>query len=405
MKAVFTPSRPQGVVHVPASKSCAHRMLICAAFANGESVIRDVSFNEDIFATMDCLEALGAEFRVEGSTVYVRGGLSVEERANLSCRESGSTLRFLIPTALLFGGGRFSGTKRLLDRGVGVYRDLFAQNASFERIGDTELSVSGKLEANDWKIPGNVSSQFISGLLFALPVLPFNSTLTVIEPFESKGYVDLTVDALRRFGVEILRSENTFHIHGNQQYKPTETRVEGDWSQAAFFYAMNLSGGAVELRGLNPNSLQGDRICVHLLEQIQSGYVQADLSDCPDLAPVLFAAAAACGHGAHFTGTRRLAIKESNRVAVMAQELRKFGARMTVEENAASVLPGSIHKPEETLSGNNDHRIVMALSVLAMQTGGTIQGAQAIQKSYPNFFEDLKSIGGKVDLSDEEVEA
>ena len=403
MNAVFAPSRPQGVVRVPASKSCAHRMLICAAFARGKSIIRDVSFSEDICATMDCLKALGAKFFVDDSTISVEGGLNANASENLPCRESGSTLRFLIPTALLFGGGRFSGTKRLLDRGIGVYENLFAENAAFTRSSDTELQVSGNLIANDWQVPGNVSSQFISGLLFALPILKDDSTLTIIEPFESKGYVDLTVDALRQFGICISREGNTFRIPGRQKYIPADVQVEGDWSQAAFFEAMNVLGGSVELAGLNANSLQGDRICVPLLDQISKGFVNADLSDYPDLAPVLFASAAAFGHGAYFTGTRRLTIKESNRATVMQAELAKFGIQLQIEENAVKVLPGTLHAPAETLSGNNDHRIVMALSVLAAKTGGSIRGAESVCKSYPDFFECLQSLGIQVNLCKEDA--
>ena len=396
MNAVFAPSAPRGSVRVPASKSCAHRLLICAAFAEGESVVRNVSFSEDILATLDCLCALGAEFSVDGTEVRIHSGKRSGESAILPCRESGSTLRFLIPAALLTGGGVFGGTKRLLDRGVGVYENLLRDSASFERISETDLRVSGALNAGEFKVPGDVSSQFISGLLFALPVLEESSTLSVLPPFESRGYVDLTLDAMRRFGVRVQRTGDCFFIPGGQKYFPAEETVEGDWSQAAFFCAMNALGGEIEIQGLNPESLQGDRACEGMLAQIQKGYLEADLSDCPDLAPALFAAAAACGHGARFTGTRRLTIKESNRAEVMAKELSKFGARLIVEENSVEVAACAIHAPAEPLSGSNDHRIVMALSILAARFGGEIQGAEAVRKSYPNFFEDLRALGVSV---------
>ena len=392
MNAVFEKSRPQGEVHVPSSKSCAHRMLIGAALADGESVLHGISYNEDILATMDCLRAMGAEFSENADSICVRGAQKCPEFPNFPCRESGSTLRFLIPIALLSGGGLFSGTERLLNRGVGVYEDLLRGQAEFQRVNANTLRVSGALQAGTYDVPGNVSSQFISGLLFALPMLPESSTLRVLPPFESRGYVDLTVDALERFGIHIQRQGDCFFIPGNQKYVRREMTVEGDWSQAAFFCAMNALGGSVHLNGLNANSLQGDRVCESLFAQIREGFCTADLSDCPDLAPVLFAAAAACGHGARFTGTRRLTIKESNRATVMAEELQKFGIQLIVEENAVQVLKGKMHAPRETLWGHNDHRIVMALSVLAAFTGGTIQGAEAVRKSYPNFFEDLQNI-------------
>ena len=380
MNAVFAPSQPRGAVHVPASKSCAHRMLICAALADGESALHNLEFIEDIFATINCLRVLGAEIEIDGSNVRVRGGVNANDSGApalpiLPCHESGSTLRFLIPAALLLGSGVFRGTARLLDRGVGVYEALLRDCARFERTGDTELRVSGLLRAGEYAVPGDVSSQFISGLLFALPVLSGDSALTVLPPFESCGYVDLTLDALRRFGICIRRECDRFFIPGNQHYQAADATCEGDWSQAAFFFAMNALGGEVQVDGLNPDSLQGDRACAEMLHRIQSGAMEADLSNCPDLEPALFAAAAACGHGARFTGTRRLRIKESDRAAAMARELAKFGARLDVLENEVHVSPGAINVPTETLTGCNDHRIVMALSVLAIFTGGTIQGA------------------------------
>lgn len=401
MNVEFMPCVPQGQVTVPPSKSCAHRLLLSAALAKGESVISNVAFSEDILATLDCLRALGADCSVAESTVRIRGGVfAANGMPLLPCRESGSTLRFLIPTALLSGGGTFCGTKRLLDRGIGVYETLLRAFASFRRVSDTRLCIQGRLRPGSFPVPGDISSQFISGLLFALPLLDGDNRLDVIPPFESRGYVDLTLDAMRRFGVHIQRQNDCFLIPGGQTYQPATETVEGDWSQAAFFCAMNVLGGKVQLCGLNAQSLQGDRVCQTLLPQISGGPTEADLSDCPDLAPVLFAAAAACGHGARFTGTRRLSIKESNRAAVMAQELAKFGAKLQVAENAVTVSPGSIHTPEEPLQGCNDHRVVMALSVLAMKTGGTIQGCEAVRKSYPDYFEALGRLGVSMRISD-----
>lgn len=386
----------RGRVAVPPSKSCAHRLILGAALADGTSQICGVAYSEDILATLDCIRALGAIVRVDGDTVTIEGiGCKMSEREELptlACRESGSTLRFMIPTAMLIGGGVFRGTERLISRGVGIYKELFDNVADFG-FDKEQIAVRGRLSAGHFRLMGNVSSQFITGLLFALPTLSGDSTIEILPPFESRGYVDLTIDILRRFGVKIQqRGELCFAVRGGQCYAPIEAKVEGDWSQAAFFYGLNFLGGAVELEGLNDKSLQGDRVCAELFEKMKRGYIEADLSDCPDLAPILFAMASV-GEGARFTGTRRLAIKESNRAEVMATELRKFGAKITVSENEVLIEPSALHTPTELLWGHNDHRIVMALSVLATQLGGTVDGAQAIAKSYPAFFEDMRRLG------------
>ncbi len=381
---------------MPPSKSCAHRLILGAALAEGTSELYGVSLSEDILATLDCIRALGATVSVDGDTVTIEGlGGKNADRAELPvlpCRESGSTLRFMIPPAMLWGGGVFRGTERLISRGVGIYESLFDGIAEFQKQKE-EITVFGRLTAGHYRLAGNVSSQFITGLLFALPLLSGNSTVEILPPFESRGYVDITMDILRRFGVEIEQKDALcFLIRGGQHYSPVKTRVEGDWSQAAFFYGLGLLGGEVEVDGLDRKSLQGDRVCLDLFEEMRHGYIRADLSDCPDLAPILFALASA-GKGAHFTGTRRLAIKESNRAEVMARELKKFGANITVGENDVEIAQSPLHKPTELLCGNNDHRIVMSLSVLATRFGGSVEGAEAIAKSYPAFFEDMRRLG------------
>ncbi len=397
MRVEIKKGRACGALRVPPSKSCAHRWILGAALADGTSRIDNVAFSEDILATLDCIKAIGAEAFVENDTVKINGcgGRFREKNEVLPrffCRESGSTLRFMIPTALLGGGGIFCGTERLISRGIGIYEELFSESAEIQKK-TTEICLRGKLSAGNYRLAGNVSSQFITGLLFALPTLAGNSALEIRPPLESRGYVDLTLDILHRFGIKIEQTnELCFSISGGQRYAPLETEVEGDYSQAAFFYGLNFLGGEVELTGLDPQSLQGDRVCVALFEKMSRGYVRADLSDCPDLAPILFAMASA-GHGACFTGTRRLAIKESNRALVMAKELEKFGAKIAVFENAVEIEPGKLHAPTVPLCGNNDHRIVMALSVLATRFGATIEGAEAIGKSYPSFFEDMRRLG------------
>ena len=315
----------------------------------------------------------------------------------LPCRESGSTLRFLIPTALCAGGGIFQGAERLMARGVSVYEELLKERGVTFAGERDSLTVKGKLRPGLYRLRGDVSSQFISGLLFALPLLKEDSAIEILPPFESRGYVDMTLEALDVFGIRVDRQgEMRFLVPGGQCYQPAQVTVEGDWSQAAFFYGLNALGSQVEVTGLRSDSLQGDRVCERLMKEMTGGFLQADLSDCPDLAPVLFAVAAGLENGAHFTGTRRLAIKESNRASAMADELAKFGAEISVGENEVKIAPVTLHRPKEILQGHNDHRVVMALAVLATRFGGVIDDAQAISKSYPEFFRDLAGLGVQV---------
>ena len=326
MRAIIETGAARGCVAAPPSKSCAHRLLIGAALAAGESRIDGVAMSQDILATMDCVRMLGAEVREENGRLWVKGcGGRPEAGASLPvlpCRESGSTLRFLIPTALCAGGGVFRGAERLMARGVSVYEELLKERGVAFAVERDALTVSGRLQPGLYRLRGDVSSQFISGLLFALPLLEEDSVIEILPPFESRGYVDMTLEALNVFGIRVDRQEETrFLVPGGQRYQPAQVTVEGDWSQAAFFYGLNALGGQVNVTGLRADSLQGDRSCERLMKAMTGGSLQADLSDCPDLAPVLFAVAAGLEHGAHFTGTRRLAIKESSRATVMADEL------------------------------------------------------------------------------------
>jgi len=393
MKVEIRPSVLRGSVAAPPSKSHVHRLLIAAALARGESRITGAAESEDILATVDCLGALGASVSVAGNAFSVHGCGGAPHAGGdiLPCRESGSTLRFLIPVALAGGGGVFSGSERLIERGVGVYRDLLEPRGVSFAVGSGTVSAHGQLRAGDFEIPGGVSSQFISGMLFALPLVGGDSSITVIPPFESRAYVDMTVAALKCAGVTVERRE--FFIPGGQEYRPISAEAEGDWSQAAFLYAL---GDGVNVTGLDSESLQGDRVCLSLLRRIANGYTEAELSDCPDLAPALFAAAAISGHGAHFCGTRRLAIKESRRADAMAEELAKFGARLTVGDDSVDVAPGDIRTPDSVLSSHGDHRIVMALAACAVRVGGVIDGAEAVRKSYPAFFSDMAALGADI---------
>ena len=399
MNVRIYPGKASGTVAAPPSKSMAHRLLICAGLSAGTSRIQGLAYNEDILATLDCLRALGANCAVEGDTVTVTGTdpRSADPNAPLCCRESGSTLRFFLPLALLCGKPvTLTGTRKLLSRPLGIYEQLCAEKGfSFHRQ-ETGLQVQGTLTGGTFSLPGDVSSQFITGLLFALPLAQADSRIQITTALESASYIELTLQALRRFGITAhWQDSRTLLIPGNQQYRPAELTVEGDYSGAAFYGAMNALGSHVTVTGLDPDSLQGDRVYEKHLQSLSDGQPVIDLSDCPDLGPVLFAVAAA-KNGAVFTGTRRLKIKESDRAEAMAQELSAFGTELAVEENTVTVKAAAFHKPERVLQGHNDHRIVMSLAVLLMLTGGSIEGAQAVRKSFPDFFEKLTHLGIEV---------
>ena len=422
MKIKISAGCPRGSVSAPPSKSYAHRMLLCAALADGESVIRDVVSNEDVSATLDCARALGAKCTVSGDTVTVSGigkilGQSavsdLEEALIFPCRESGSTMRFFIPVSLLSGRtARFIGSKRLIERGIGVYEKLFAEKGIVCQNDGEGISVFGELTAGEYVLPGNVSSQFVSGLLFALPMLNGDSVIKVLPPVESRGYIDITLDVMCKFGVRVTETEkNTFYVKGGQSYECRDCTVEGDWSNGAALIALGEltkkkhnegdgeaeSDSDIKVFGLNEESLQGDKVCVNLLEKLHMGGETVDISDCPDLGPVLFAVAAAWGGGS-FVGTRRLRIKESDRAQVMAQELKKFGISVTVGENSVDVHRGVLKTPSVVCQSHNDHRIVMALSLLGALVGCEIEDAEAITKSYPDFFDVLTSLGLEVEI-------
>ena len=395
MKAIIRPGTARGTVAAPPSKSMAHRLLICAGLADGDSVVEGVDFSEDILATIDCLKALGASVRREGGTVFLRGcDPRKAAPAVLRCRESGSTLRFMIPLCLLSGQPmRLEGSPTLLGRPLSVYETICRDRGLRLEKQDGVLLAQGILPPGEYAVPGDISSQFITGLLFALPFLPGNSKLRLIPPVESRSYLNLTIAALSAADIRPETPDgNTFLISGNSAYRPGKTVVEGDYSNAAFFLGLNSIGGSVTVRGLNPESQQGDRICERYLSLLESGTPVLDIADCPDLAPVLFAVAALC-RGAVFTGTRRLRFKESDRGSAMAEEMARFGVTLKLEENRITVPAGVPRAPETSLSSHNDHRIAMALSLLCSRTGGEILGAEAVRKSFPDYWDRLQSLG------------
>ena len=399
MIATIEKGTAYGRVEAPPSKSVSHRYLICGALSGG-SVIENVAFSEDIKATLNCLKALGADYEIDGSTVKI-GGISPDKAiksTELFCNESGSTLRFLIPLCLLFGQKiTLKGTERLMSRSLAVYKEMcLSQGIEFTEDKES-VTVCGKLTAGKYSVRGDVSSQFISGLMFALPLLPDDSIIDITGAIESGSYLGMTVKALADFGIRISRTdERTIFIKGNQTYKPRTLRVEGDYSNAAFFEAFNSVGGNVAVAGLKKDTCQGDAVYRKLFGKLVRGCPEIDISDCPDLAPILMAVAAA-NNGVRLIGTHRLKIKESDRGAAMAEELAKFGCNTEVWKNEITVHPRVLKTPELPLSAHNDHRIVMALSLLCSITGGSIYGAEAVNKSFPDYFRKLASLGIKVE--------
>ncbi len=403
MKVEIKPGRAKGKITAPPSKSVAHRLLICAALADGVSKISGISDCEDVRATLLSLEALGARTERVGDGITVTGidPRTAAPKSALFCGESGSTLRFLIPIALLSGKTTMlRGKAGLMQRPMHVYEKICAERGIvFIKDGES-ITVKGPLQGGEFTAPGNISSQFISGLLFALPLLKKDSRIKITPPIESRSYIEMTLDAVKQFGIcATWEDDYTIFIKGNQTYRPQNLTVEGDWSGTAFTEALTLFEGEVEIEGLREDSIQGDKIYRRFFELLPCGVPTVNIGDCPDLGPILFAVAAAkCG--GVFTGTKRLKIKESDRAAAMAEELKKFGTSVSVYEDKVIVYPADFHKPREVLCGHNDHRIVMSLAILLTLTGGEIDGAEAINKSYPAFFDDLRALGIEVNEYD-----
>ena len=399
MTATFKPCRLRGITEAPPSKSMAHRYLIVAALSGQKCTLSGVDFSQDILASIDCLTALGTKITVNGNTVTVdpREFMRIES-PTLECRESGSTLRFFLPLALCLGKtATLHGSERLLERPLDVYEELCRDKGFSFHKNKNSVTLCGTLTCGHYNIRGDISSQFITGLIFALVYLGGDSTIEILPPFESRSYVNLTVSALRSFGADVAFTDEYKITVKTAKMHAFSGKIEGDYSNAAFLDAFNHIGSEIRIGNLSPDSLQGDRVYADYFEKLEAGTPTLDISDCPDLGPVLFALAA-LKNGAGFTGTDRLRAKESDRGAAMHEELLKLGDGLTFGDNRIAVPKQTLAYRGEVLDGHNDHRIVMALSVILSQTGGAIRGAEAIQKSYPGFFEDIKRLGAEVEL-------
>ena len=419
MKAVIKPSKVSGSVKIPPSKSMAHRAIICAALADGKSVISNIDYSVDITTTIECMRSLGADIVCDGDVVTVQGikNFSCLKNNIIECNESGSTLRFLIPVfSLTEQKITFTGKNRLLKRPQKIYAEMFRKSGLFFAQDDEKIEICGALPAGEYTVSGDVSSQFISGLLFTLPLLQDNSKIHILPPFESRSYIDLTIQMLAKFGIVIQWEDDlTLYVKGGQKYIPHNETVEGDFSQFAFFGVLSAINGPVDICGMDPQSLQGDRQILDILAdfgcdvQFNDGVYRIsadklcaapiDLKNCPDLGPVLCTLAMFSKGDTYISNAGRLRIKESDRIAAMQAECAKMGCTVTDTENEMTIR-GGFAKPAETLYGWKDHRIVMACAVALTVLGGEIEGCEAITKSYPSFFEDLKKVGTEVELYD-----
>lgn len=415
---ILKPFTPCGTAAAPPSKSDVHRAIICAALSRGKCTISPVALSEDIKATIRCAEALGATIQMENDVLTVDGtDIFQNKTAVLDCGESGSTLRFFIPVAAVGGiEATFVGHGRLPERPIGIFTEALPQaGVACDTQGGLPLTIRGKLQSGTFHIPGNISSQFISGLLFALPLLDGDSDILLTSPIQSVGYINMTIRTMAQFGVEVAILDNGWHIRGGQQYVPSDYITDGDWSQAAFFLVSGAIGGEVTVTGANIDSAQGDRRIVALLREfgaqvLQSGSsvtvkkspmkaISIDASQIPDLVPILAVCASFAEGSTRIFNAERLRIKESDRLKTTAALINSLGGK--AEETPDGLLITGVSKLHgSNVDGCNDHRIVMSAATCAAGLDGeiTCTDALSINKSYPAFYEDYHLIGGKAAL-------
>ncbi len=401
---------PQGTVTPPPSKSISHRALICAALSNGTSKIGNIQFSEDVQATLNCIQALGIKVEFDGKILIVRGGQNKSQAdAVLDCGESGSTLRFFLPIALLYSQPvQFTGHGRLLQRPLKEYKKALEENGAQITLNDELITVQGPIRPGIYRMSGSVSSQYVSGLLFALPMLDGDSEIILTSPLESKAYVDLTVSVMEHFGVKIVNNNyERFIIRGNQTFNPCDFTIETDYSAAAFFLAAGALGCDVECFGLNLDSLQGDRQYIDILQQCgikidQSsggglkalkGKIQpvtVDVKDIPDLVPPLTSVLCFCEGESKIINAGRLRLKESDRLHALAEEFNNLGADI-IEGEDSLIIRGVKNLHGGIADAHNDHRIAMAIAVASIKSNDQIQlkGADSVKKSYPDFWKDF----------------
>jgi 3-phosphoshikimate 1-carboxyvinyltransferase len=417
MEITLKPSPLSGTVDAPPSKSMAHRVILSAALAKGQSIIENIELSEDIRATLGAVRAMGAEAEFREGTLTVAGPGRFAEKRVIDCGESGTTLRLIIPVLAALGGGTVTGRGRLPQRPLQEYLKIFdKQSVAYTRDNaGLPLTVGSGLKSGVFALSGAVSSQYVSGLLFALPLLAGDSEIVIEDALESGGYVDMTVSALRRYGITVEERERyrRYAVPGAQAYRPCDCTVEGDWSQAAFFLLAGACGGDVAVRGLKRDSLQKDSAFAVLLKEMGAELtedaegirvkksrlkaIRADVSQTPDIAPALAGAMAIAEGRSVVTGGSRLKVKESDRIAATAAALNAIGARVTPTADGF-IIDGVPSLTGGASSSHNDHRIAMTLACLspACESAVTIADAQAVDKSYPSFFIVLNKLGSNM---------
>jgi len=401
----LSPSVLKGNIEIPASKSCTHRALISSALCrNGKSVISGISWSKDIQATVQAMESLGAGFeRIDGNTLSVSGINKEIQKALIDCNESGSTLRFVMPVASALGiDSEFKGRGRLPQRPIDIYKRELSKHGIKFLSEEMPYITSGKLTGGRYEIEGNVSSQFITGLLFALPLLEEDSEIVLLSHLESKPYADITIDILKRFGIVVKETEKGYSIKGGQTYIPHDEKIEGDYSQAGFFYTANAINSDVSIGNLNPESVQGDRQITEIIKNSCSDGVfqgfEADCSDIPDLVPILAVLGTYGKKQSVIYNAERLRIKESDRLVSTAEMINNIGGNVTVTDDGLIINPCELRGG--TVDSYGDHRIVMAsaIAVLGCKGDVIVKGAEAVEKSYPDFFKDYTNLGGKANV-------
>ncbi len=405
MNLQITPHKLEGSVSIPSSKSMTHRAIICAALAGGTSLLTGIDYSKDIDATLGIMTAFGADYKKDGSSVTIQGIDQPAETAVADCCESGSTLRFLIPVAAALGiRTEFHGQGRLPQRPITPYiRELSQKGITFHYDNTMPFVMEGKLQNGVFHLEGDISSQFITGLLFALPLLDGDSQIVMTSPLQSKPYADMTIDCMKQFGVEVEETpEGNYRIRGNQQYTAANVRMEGDFSQAAFFYVANAIGNNVTLENIPEKSVQGDRKIVEIIAEMcynrsngKNVAFHVDATDIPDLVPILAVLGTFGDEVSVITGAERLRIKESDRLTATSALLNALGGKVIVHPDGLEIHPVS------TLHGGivdsfGDHRIAMCAAIAATCASDPIiiRGAECVEKSYPAFFEDYQNLGG-----------
>ncbi|MGL4740150.1 MAG: 3-phosphoshikimate 1-carboxyvinyltransferase [Sarcina sp.] len=409
----------EGTVAVPPSKSMAHRAVICASLAKGESIISNIDLSDDIIATIEAMKSLGAEIeKIDANTYKINGSKTFESLKNtvIDCNESGSTLRFLVPLSIARENTvKFIGKGNLGKRPLDIYYDIFNRQGvkySYEN-SILNLNISGQIKGEIFNILGNISSQFISGLMFTLPLLEDDSKIIITTELESKGYLDLTLSMLERFGITIINNNyKEFIIPGRQKYKAFDYKVEGDYSQAAFYLVAGYLGSKVGIKDLDIESLQGDKEAIEILENMGGRMVIEnktiaicksseeesiiDASGCPDVIPVIAVAASLTKGITRIVNAKRLRIKECDRLSAIATELNKLGAKVCEFEDSLVIEGVDMLKGSE-VSSHDDHRIAMSMAIASTKCVGDIilDNPNCVSKSYPDFWEDFKNLGGE----------